>query len=74
MSGNGIFYALKKIIRGNSDDDAFELLLRLRSGAEITVALVEMHPLFLEAKEIGEERRHTYVPYDAIDQVTPLWL
>jgi hypothetical protein len=78
MSVARIIQDIKRQAEAREGDDAYHLELELRSGRRLTVALVKLHQEYLEADEIdnvaGNDARRTYIPLNAIDQVTPEWL
>lgn len=57
-------------------DDAYQLEIHLRSGRKLTGNAWKSNSYYLK---FGEEassgvERVTYIAYDAIEQVTPIWL
>ncbi|MER9176209.1 hypothetical protein NKI86_31525 [Mesorhizobium sp. M0320] len=75
------FRTLKNIEREAKDGkDAYELIIGLRSGR-----VIEGSPYAVEGttalkfdekitSKAGTTHRITYIEYDAIEQVTPIWL
>lgn len=59
--------------RGESD--AFELRVHLRSGRILEGSAHKPNTYFLKMEvQIGSNSTElTYIPWDAIDQVTPIW-
>ncbi|RWB95596.1 MAG: hypothetical protein EOQ56_28015 [Mesorhizobium sp.] len=73
------FRTLKNIEREAKakDGQAYELIIGLRSGRTIRggAFAVDGTTALKFDEEIGAgERRITYIEYDAIEQVTPIWL